>query len=307
VALPLRDRDPSSFRILTIRTAEARLWILPTQNINKIVGGILARYQEILGIELYAYAVLGNHLHLVARAPRANIDEFEENVNREIARRLNWKFHLEGQFWSRRYDDLKILSENDLLKAFLYISTNPTRHGLVENSKDWPGLVSYKQSLDERERQFTFYHYSAASEEQRTTVHSLRLSVLPQFKHLTKERRRHTIEGLLRQRTRELIADRKAKGLGFLGLEGLKRIVPGERPRDISRANRPPCYTECLKLRREFIKLRKEFSTIYRRCSVRYRLGDRSVKFPSFSFLPPVHRAPRLGAFRLLDINHEKI
>ena len=65
---------------------EARLWIGLSSNVRKILGGILARYQELLEIELYSYCILGNHMHLLARAPKKNMDEFCENVNREIAR-----------------------------------------------------------------------------------------------------------------------------------------------------------------------------------------------------------------------------
>jgi len=81
------------------------MWITPSSNVKKLIGGIIARYQEFLQIEIYAYCILSNHLHLLIKSPNGNTDEFCENVNREIARRLNWKHHREGQFWSRRYDD----------------------------------------------------------------------------------------------------------------------------------------------------------------------------------------------------------
>ena len=219
-----RDKNPEAFRLITNRTCEGRLWISPTSNVKKTIGGIISRYQEIFDIELFAYSILGNHLHLIARAPQSNIDEFCENVNREIAKRMNWRNKREGKFWQKRYSDLPILSEDDLLEAFLYVTTNPTKHGLVANSQDWPGLISYDHCLTEKDRRFSFNHYSG---ERRVTKHALKLSVLPAFKKLSKEAQREKIKKRLEERG-GVIA--KEGGKAFLGLSALLDQIPDERP-----------------------------------------------------------------------------
>ena len=243
---PIRNRDPEVFRLITIRTCEARLWISPTSNVRKLIGGIIARYQEIFEVELFAYNVLGNHMHLLARAPKSNIDEFCENVNREIAKRLNWRNKREGKFWGRRYDDQTVISEDDLLEAFLYVTTNPTKHGLVSNSQDWPGLNSYDHCLTEKDRQFSFNHYS---EEPKVTKHKLKLSALPAFKGLSKNERATKLKKLLAERTTEIA---KERGKSFLGLSALLEQAPGEKPARVSKSPRPRCYTKCSELRRNF-------------------------------------------------------
>ena len=50
VMRPIRNRDPETYRLITIRTSEARLWLTPSSNVAKLVGGVLARYQELLEI-----------------------------------------------------------------------------------------------------------------------------------------------------------------------------------------------------------------------------------------------------------------
>ena len=163
---PLRDRDPNIYHHIAVRTVEARIWMTPTTKMRKLIGGVIARYQELLEIQIFAYCVLGNHLHMVVKAPKSNCDEFYANVNREIARRVNWKCHREGPLWARRYSDQEVLDdEADLLDAFLYVNTNPTRHGLVRDSGTWTGLSSYNHALNEKELTFPFYHYSASDDE----------------------------------------------------------------------------------------------------------------------------------------------
>jgi putative transposase len=124
---PLRDRDPDSYRHITIRTHDGKFYLRPNRTVRRIIGGIIARYQEMLDIEIYAYAFLSNHYHLIIRAPHSNVDAFTGHLNREIARRMNYLNKRTGSIWPRPYTDQKILSEEDLLEAFLYITTNPTR------------------------------------------------------------------------------------------------------------------------------------------------------------------------------------
>jgi len=272
---------------------EARLWIGLSSNVRKLLGGILARYQELLKIELYAYCILGNHLHLIARAPLGNIDEFCENVDREISRRMNWRLKREGKFWGRRYDDQKILTEDDLIEAFLYINTNPTKHGLLANSREWPGLISYDHALSEQDRNFSFQHYS---QELKVTKHKLKLSVLPPFRKLSAKARRERIFSLLKERSNRLAEERKGK---FLGLGMLLNQPLGEKPLEVSRSPRPRCYTKDAELRREYREMSKLRREAYAFASMRYRVGL-EVEFPGFTFKPPLHRAPRLIRFKPL-------
>ena len=214
---PLRNTDPSLYRLITLRTADAKLLMRPSKDVNKTLGGVVARYAEILGIEILAYNFLSNHKHILIRAPRGNADEFEENVNREIARRLNWKLHRKGKFWSRRYDDQTVVSEEDLLEAFLYVTTNATRHGLVEHPSQWPGLSSYTQSITEEAKTYSFRHYSVKEGEGKVTHHTLKITPLPQFAYMPKAERLVMVKALIDERARSLCESRRDAGLGFLG------------------------------------------------------------------------------------------
>ncbi len=296
---PLRNSDPSAFRLITIRTQEARLFMAPCGKVRRLIGGIIARYQEILGIEIYAYCFLGNHYHLLIRAPQGNADEFFENVNREISRRMNWRLKREGAFWGRRYSEQFVLAEDDLLEAFLYISTNPTRHGLIEDSSNWPGLNSYNHSLSEKDREFSFTHYSSITGVPTKTIHRLRLSRLPCFDGKSVSERRTTIKGLLEQRIADICKERRDNGKGFLGLTALRGQDPWQKPKSVARSPRPACYTSCPSLWREFVEAAKERRAIFKEASYLYRLGFLNYSFPEYSYLPPKIRMPRIFPFVL--------
>jgi hypothetical protein len=228
------------------------------------------------------------------------MDEFEENINREFARRLNWKHRREGPLWARRYDDQQILSEGDLLNAFLYVNTNPTKHGLVRNSRDWPGLISFQHCVDEEDRKFFFHRRSKDGWGSSDTEHSLKLSVLPQFRKYSKQQRQKIILDLLKKRMKQLASERASRNEGFLGVKKIREQRAGDRPREVAKSIRPSCYTSCAKLRAQFKRERKDLLEAYARASVRFRLGARHVVFPPYTFLPPTHRLPRILPFRPL-------
>jgi REP element-mobilizing transposase RayT len=297
---PLRTKDPSLYRLITIRTVRAEMWLMPTPKNAKLIGGILARYQELLGIELYAYTVLSNHIHLLLRAPRGNSDEFAENINREIARRMNWKYHREGPLWGRRYSEQVVLDdEDDLLEAFLYVTLNPTRHGLVKDASNWRGLNSFHHSLrDLTPRPFHFTHYSRKNEEgiPLKTTHSLTLTPLPQFQEMSAKARGRKVKSLLYSRLREYWE--KRGDTPYLSTELIEQQLPGDTPKRVSRSPRPHCYTKCAHRLREYLQERRLLIARYAEASFQFRLGKLDTQFPAFTFKPPLQRAPRRAPFR---------
>lgn len=298
---PLRNRNPNCYRLITIRTTAGRFFMKPTRACRRTIGGIVARYQEAFGIEIYAYTFLSNHYHMLIKAPLGNTDEFMENVNREIARRLNFQNGRSGQFWSRRYDDQTVISDEDLLEAFLYVTTNATRHGLVEDAAVWPGLSSIQHSLTERSRRFSFYHHSEQDPDKKTTIHYLQLSILPVFATLNQKQRRNKIHVLLSKRMNELQQKRLAEGGGFSGIEKITSQSGYDRPQNMAKSPRPPCYTKCSKLRYQFVKQLRIVRARYNEASYRFRLGLLNVTFPEYTFRPPQHRRPRIVPFSPLD------
>lgn len=276
----------------------------PSKDVNRILGGIIARYAEILEVKIFALCFMSNHYHLLIMCPKGNVDEFEENVNREIARRLNWKLHRQGRFWSRRYSDQEVMTDEDLLEAFVYVSTNATRHGMVEDPALWPGLCSYNQSITGTTITYPFHHYSAVEDEKRVTYHKLSIASLPQFEALPKKEQLSRTKTLLERRIAEIVNDRRFHGAGFLGVEKIRAQSPFEAPLSVEKSHRPPCYTKDAIIRKEFRRHEAHRRTDFILASMRYRLGELGVEFPRFTFKPTLNRKPRSRPFHGLPEDH---
>ena len=272
--------------------------MIPGRELNELLGGIVARYQEIFSVILYAFIFTGNHYHILARAPLGHLDEFVENVNREIARRVNWRNRRSAKFWGRRYDDQVVLSDEDALEALLYITTNATKHGLTPHPKDYPGFSCYHQLLDFEPRRYTFTHYmhSTAGNEVKTS-HRLVLTPLPQFEGKSLKERKKALLILINKRAQELQQSRAEAGKGFLTATKLRKQEPGVRPVLTARSPRPLGYSKAPELIREhktWVDLIRQRYTV---ASFRYRSGEVDVQFPPFTFKPPLHRRSRLVPF----------
>lgn len=296
----LRDRDPSLYHLITTRTEQQRYYLRPGKDTNKIIGGVIARYQEKFQIEIYAYCVMSNHPHLIARAPLGNLDEFMENVNREISRRINYKLGRKGKLWSRRYRAQAILSDKDLEEALLYTVTNPVKHGAACHPSRWRGLCSYWQNLTGEKKRFSFRHYAEKEEYKKVTHHDLIISPLPGLRGQSNEESRNYLQEKLELRITELIAERESKGQGFMSEEQATEVDPFSAPRSSNHTPTGNCYSKDPEILREFKRIEHQRRYSYTLASMRYRLGDFTVQFPCFTFKPPVHRKPRFRRFEPL-------
>lgn len=309
---PPRDLDPSAIVHVSARTFQQRLLFVPDEEFNQLIGGILARYQEMHGVEIFAYNFLSNHLHLQLRCPHANLDLFMRDVNREIAHRVNRYRGRDGAVFSRRYSDQQILDEEaDGLQALLYIACNPVHHGLTHEPQLWPGLTFYHQLIRGGDKEYQFFHHSeynkALKKSRRSrakrkrvvrdnfyTDHKLRLSPLPRFADLSHEEMLQQLRPLIADKTREIQNERYAQGLGFIGRKAILAQDWDARPQNSDRSPKPACYTKNPKLYGEFKETQKERVAKYRKASKSFRRGDVEAlsKFPSYCRFPAANNLP---------------
>jgi len=298
-----RNTDPSYIRLITIRTDRALLRLLPGPKVNQTIGGVIAKYQETFGMIIFAYCVLGNHIHILAQALERNLWRFEQAVNREIAKRINRHQNTRGHFWEKPYDDEMALEEQDVEEAFIYITCNPVSHGLVEHPYLWLGLNSYQHSLDGKDREYLFTDYTAYGKACRLaknrgkripisdfqTKHYLKLTPIPKFAHLSASERREIIVKSVSNRVSRIKKERKAQGLGFLGRERIKLQHHHDAPQSVKRRPRPICYTKSFEAKKRFMEWFFPWLESFREASRRFRSGDFSVQFPENSIRPPTH------------------
>ncbi len=302
----LRDRDPKKLHLITCRTRRARIWLIPSKDINELIGGIIARYQERHEIELFAYSFLGNHYHQLARAPKENLARYAEDINKQLALRIDRYYGRTGTLWSRRYADQPTITETDEEQGWLYVTTNATKHGLVPHPRQWPGLHSWEHCQTGKDREFRFTHWDSFNQAKRTappsrpvhlsdhqTKHILRISALPQYAHLSWEERNGILLPLAEERIEELHLEREKEGKGYLGRKNILIQVPGSLPHKVSRSPQPSCYSKSPEAKAQYRAEQRAKREAYTEASYRFRSGEYNVEFPEYTYRPPLHHQPK--------------
>ena len=296
---PLRDTNPEKLHLLSCRTLRSELLFVPKAELNEIIGGVFARYQSLYRIEIFAIIVLSNHYHLLARAPEGNIPRFFESVNREIAQRVNRYLGRQGFVWSRRYDDLIVLEEEDALEALLYIVTNNVKHALGSHSRNWPGINSYSQSLGAKNKTYRFCNYTKyyaelvrkSDFEIEYTLEISSLGSFPKLKKIIETK----LPKLIEERIQKLVAEHKREGRVVMSRKAiLTQPLQGKYPKETNKTRRPICYTRSPEALASYAQERRLISAGYTDASCRFRQEDYSVAFPLHTIKPPAHHHPKL-------------
>ena len=104
------------------------------------------------GVEIWAYCLMPNHVHLVAvprrlESLRLAIGEAHRRYTRIVNAREDWK----GYLWQGRFSSFP-MDEGYLLAAARYIELNPVRARLVEHAWDyrWSSVHAHLSGEDDK-------------------------------------------------------------------------------------------------------------------------------------------------------------
>ena len=99
---------------------------------------LLAEEVRRFGVEVWAYCLMPNHVHLILVPSREDglgraVGEAHRRYSSFINARMRWTGHLfQGRYASVAMD------EDHLIAAVRYVSLNPVRAGLVDRAEGWP-------------------------------------------------------------------------------------------------------------------------------------------------------------------------
>ena len=137
-----RQVIPGATYLVTRRCTQRQLLLRPDPIVNQIFRFCLAVAAERHGILIHAVCGLGNHYHAVLTHPRGELPEFEEWLNKFLAKCMNVYRKRFENFWAcpGSYSAVRLEGEEDFLRKLAYVLTNPVQSGLVAFGAAWPGV-----------------------------------------------------------------------------------------------------------------------------------------------------------------------
>lgn len=280
---------------MTARCFQARLLLRPSADANEIVGGTLARAVRMYGVELFAFVVASNHLHLLIRAKNGNLPKFMQYLLSNIAKKVGQLVSWRGGLWERRYSAEPVIDDLALVGRLRYILSHGVKEGLVKRCAEWPGLSCLDQLLGNGIRQFHWLDWTARWKYIRRSpkaralfdkrwAHPVELEIkpLPCWAQLSETQRHVRISELVTSIER----DGRVSGNGVMGRMAVMQQLPQRRPSRVKRSPRPLCHASTQQGYEGFRELYRSFVTSFSEASKRWRSGQLSAHFPRFSIRP---------------------
>ncbi len=144
-------------------TTQVVYWIdvFTRQRYRDIVIDSLRYCQKEKGLDIFAYVIMSNHVHLIVRSGNENLSQtvgdLKKFTSRQIIKSIEtepesrrewmlWMFkhaaekhkrNKNYQFWTHENHAVLLYSEQFIKERLLYIHDNPVRAGIVEHPEDY--------------------------------------------------------------------------------------------------------------------------------------------------------------------------
>jgi REP element-mobilizing transposase RayT len=303
----LRFVPPGSLVEVTVRTLHGRFLLRPSQDLNSIATGILARAARRYDVALVAFVLLSNHAHLLllpgdARRLAAFMNYVNGNLAREVGRLHGWR----ERIWGRRYRAIVVSDEEQAQVGRLhYLLAQGCKEGLVRSPREWPGASSTEALLTGRPIEGLWFDRTAEFLARRrrerpgkydySQREHLALEPLPCWKGHPAEHRQALVAELIREIERTTRAELAAAGRAPLGRRRILAQHPHGAPALCPRSPAPRFHAASRAARRSLELAYFLFRLAFRQAAEALRRGLR-VEFPPGSFPPALPFRPPLAA-----------
>ena len=109
----------------------------------------LKRYKNEMNFEVHAYCLMDNHVHLLIKDRKDELERIMKRIAGSYAYYFNWKYGRKGHLFGDRFKSEPVQNENYYLTVLRYIHKNPDKAGILPIEKyKWSSYTEYLKSPD---------------------------------------------------------------------------------------------------------------------------------------------------------------
>ncbi len=293
--------NPGQLVLVSQRAFQARFLLRPSERVNKLIIGVLAKAQEKYAVPCFAPTYLSNHGHLLLQFDNAKqqadfMNFVASNIAREVGRAHRW----DGKFWHERFAPSAVApDEASQISTLRYVLEQGCKENLVLRPQDWPGVHAAKILLSGRNPKGIGVDRTALYEARRRDggkgkvrevdfeeVVELKISPLPCWAHLSPEEQYRRIADLIGHIEEETKTRHSREGTCPLGRRAVLRRKPDFRPKTAKRSRLPLVRSTRKATRRRYLEMYRIFVAAYRAAAQKLKEGHLDVEFPEGCFPP---------------------
>ena len=279
---------PGTIYLVTRRCSQRQFLLRPSKLTNQTFGYLLAIASTRFRVEVHAFCVMSNHVHLVVTDPEGRLPAFSQFLDSLVARAMNALLARWEHFWGpSSYSAVALQSQSDVVDKIAYVLANPVAAGLVRRGRMWPGSWSAPERMGAEPLEFSrpprFFRKQGAT----ALPERARLDLVVPRGFVSPEEFRELVSAALEVKEMTAAANLVARGRGFLGAKVALRQPPFGRPTRVEPhlGIKPRIASRDTWRRIQALGQLVEFLRDYRRAFDAWRRGSTSVVFPAGTYL----------------------
>jgi REP element-mobilizing transposase RayT len=97
----------------------------------------LRECKEVSGFVLFAYCLMGNHIHLLIKEAKEPLEQIFKRIGARYVFWYNWKYKRSGHLFQDRYKSEPIKDDKQFIAVLRYIYQNPVRANICTRPEDY--------------------------------------------------------------------------------------------------------------------------------------------------------------------------
>jgi putative transposase len=126
----------------------------------------LKQYKEISGYQIYAYCLMGNHVHLLLKVGEEPLEQVMRRICGSYVYWYNWKYQRIGNLFQDRFKSETVDNDSYFLTVLRYIHQNPLKARVVKSVADyqWSSISEYINGSELIDADFALKMFNADRE-----------------------------------------------------------------------------------------------------------------------------------------------
>ncbi len=108
----------------------------------------LENYKAVSGYKVFAYCLMSNHIHILLKVEKEDLDLIMKRVAGSYVYWYNWKYYRKGHLFQDRFKSEPVEDDSYFMTVLRYIHQNPVKAGIADHIDNYR-FSSYNDYISE--------------------------------------------------------------------------------------------------------------------------------------------------------------
>ena len=136
--MPRQPRQKSSTGIyhVMLRGINQQVIFEDNEDYSKFLETI-EKYKTVSGYKIFAYCLMSNHIHLLLKVEKEDLDLIMKRIAGSYVYWYNWKYYRKGHLFQDRFKSEPVENDEYFFTVIRYIHQNPVKAEIAENVMEY--------------------------------------------------------------------------------------------------------------------------------------------------------------------------